>query len=90
MTVGMLLATILLVLTFSGVLSGAWERLGILPADGGRVAAGNARSAADAGCPAWRGAGESGGAGGDSGGFRAPDDDHPPAPGSWCACCWAA
>lgn len=29
MTVGMLLATILLVLTFSGVLSGAWERLGI-------------------------------------------------------------
>ena len=28
MTVGMLLATILLVLTFSGVLSGAWERLG--------------------------------------------------------------
>ena len=25
MTVGMLLATILLVLTFSGVLSGAWE-----------------------------------------------------------------
>ena len=31
MTVGMLLATILLVLTFSGVLSGAWERLGIRP-----------------------------------------------------------
>lgn len=29
MTVGMLLATILLVLTFSGVLCGAWERLGI-------------------------------------------------------------
>lgn len=29
MTVGMLLATTLLVLTFSGVLSGAWERLGI-------------------------------------------------------------
>ena len=28
MTVGMLLATILLVLSFSGVLSGAWERLG--------------------------------------------------------------
>ena len=35
MTVGMLLATILLVLTFSGVLSGAWERLGIRPRTAG-------------------------------------------------------
>ncbi len=43
MTVGMLLATILLVLTFSGVLSGAWERLGIRQRTAGRVAAGNAR-----------------------------------------------
>lgn len=82
MTVGMLLATILLVLTFSGVLSGAWERLGIRQRTAGAWLLAMLAALLMPDGPAWRGAGESGGAGGDGGGFRAPDDDHPPAPGA--------
>lgn len=90
MTVGMLLATILLVLTFSGVLSGAWERLGIRQRTAGAWLLAMLAALLMPDVRLGAAPGESSGTGSDGGGFRAPDDDHPPAPGSWCVCCWAA